>query len=283
MHLHKYIIGVAAALALVPAASAVAATIDGGPGGERLRGTRFDDVIRGNGGNDRILGRGGNDQLNGGLGNDRVFGGPGNDAIAGVQGNDWLNGGPGDDAVTGDANGTGDLTSFDRIFGGGGNDTLRGGDSRDRVYGGPGNDTSFGENGNDMMAGGTGDDTQYGGPGNDRIFANLGQDTTFGEDGNDNLWALARGDVQGAGDPVGDALDGGPGDDTFHTRDGELDRITCGDGNDRALLDQFDVITDATAANPNGSCERVARKPARPRESASEDARQSPAAANVQS
>ena len=119
-----------------------------------------------------------------------------------------------------------------------------------------------------------------GGPGDDTIFANLGQDTSSGGEGNDTLWALARGDVQpgpgGAVDQVGDTLDGGNGDDTFRTRDGEVDRITCGAGNDTALLDRVDVITDASAANPNGSCERVVRKPPRARDSRSEDAQQSP-------
>ncbi len=106
------------------------------------------------------------------------------------------------------------------------------------------------------MSGGSGDDTQYGGDGNDLIYANVGADTTYGEAGNDNLWALARADVtpgpNGETDTVGDTLDGGPGDDTFHTRDGEVDRITCGDGNDTALLDNVDVITDATADEPQG-------------------------------
>jgi Ca2+-binding RTX toxin-like protein len=131
------------------------------------------------------------------------------------------------------------------------------------------------------MAGGTGDDHQDGGPGNDVIFANLGQDVDSGGDGNDVLWALARGDVQpgpgGAVDQAGDTLDGGNGDDTFRTRDGEVDRITCGAGNDTALLDQVDVIADATAANPNGSCERVIRKAPHGRgESKAEDTQQSP-------
>ena len=65
--------------------------------------------------------------------------------------------------------------------------------------------------------------------------------------------------------PVGDTLDGGNGDDVFRTRDGEVDRITCGPGNDRALLDNVDVITDATAESPNGSCETVQRKARAPR------------------
>ncbi|MEY2442375.1 MAG: hypothetical protein QOJ46_1801 [bacterium] len=272
------LVGAALSIGLVVPASALAATIIGGPAGEHLRGTNHPDMIDGNGGNDVIHGRDGADRLIGGTGNDRVFGMRGNDTITGVQGNDFLNGGPGDDAITGDANGTGDLTSFDRIFGASGNDMLRGGDSADRIYGGTGNDTSYGENGNDRMAGGTGDDHQEGGPGNDVIFANLGVDTSLGGDGNDVLWALARGDVApGPGvDQVGDTLDGGNGDDVFRTRDGEVDRIMCGPGNDTALLDNVDVIIDATAAAPNGSCEVVKRHAPRPADSRSEDAQQSP-------
>jgi hypothetical protein len=125
----------AAALALLPA-TAYAATIQGGPGNERLRGTRAADVIDGNAGNDRIFGLAGDDRLVGGLGNDRIFGGAGNDTILGAGGNDWLNGGPGNDAISGDANDTGDRTSFDRIFGAGGDDTLRGGDPAFRIPGG---------------------------------------------------------------------------------------------------------------------------------------------------
>ena len=49
------------------------------------------------------------------------------------------------------------------------------------------------------------------------------------------------------------------GNDTFKTRDGEADVIDCGPGVDTALLDFKDVIADATAQNPNGSCEVVNR------------------------
>src|SRR5439155_9339389 len=111
-------------------------------------------------------------------------------------------------------------------------------------------------------------------------------DPSSGGAGDDVLWALARSDVQpgpgGAVDQVGDTLDGGPGNDTFRTRDGEVDRITCGDGDDTALLDQVDVITDATAANPNGSCERVVRQAPKPKDSRTEDAQQAPKDAQVQ-
>src|SRR3954454_4096469 len=283
MHLRKSTIGAIAALALIPG-TALAATIDGGPGNDRLRGTHDADLINGHAGNDRIHGFAGDDTLLGESGNDRIFGGGGNDMVRGTAGNDWLNGGPGDDTVIGDNNATGDLTSFDRIFGGSGNDTLKGGDSRDRMFGGSGNDTSDGENANDVMSGGTGDDVQNGGDGNDTIYANLGNDPSYGGNGNDRLWALARGDVHpgpiGEVDQAGDALDGGPGNDVFRTRDGEVDRITCGDGNDVAFLDAVDVITDATAENANGSCEKVIRKQPKTRDDHSENTQQAPASAN---
>jgi Ca2+-binding RTX toxin-like protein len=122
-----------------------------------------------------------------------------------------------------------------------------------------------------------GNDTSHGGAGNDRIFANLGQDVSFGDDGNDDLWAMARGDVDPNVplDTVGDNLNGGNGNDTFHARDGEVDMITCGEGNDDARLDTVDVITDATPTNPNGSCERVVRQAPQANEDQAENQQQS--------
>jgi Ca2+-binding RTX toxin-like protein len=138
------------------------------------------------------------------------------------------------------------------------------------VHGGDGNDQSFGNNGNDLMSGGNGDDVQYGGDGNDRIFANLGRDTTYGGNGNDDLWALARGDVTAPGDPLGDTLFGEAGNDTIHVRDGEVDNVDCGGGdNDRVIADSFDIV----AAN----CEHVFRRDPAPRQDASENSTQSPA------
>jgi hypothetical protein len=272
---------IAAASLIIPATALAVTTINGGPGNNHLRGTVGNDIINGNGGNDRIHALAGDDQVNGGRGNDRAFGNAGNDVIAGVQGNDWLNGGAGDDTISGDANNTGDRTSFDRIFGASGNDTLRGGDSMDRMYGGTGNDKSYGESGHDRMSGGTGDDLQDGGAGNDTIFANRGNDISVGGDGNDVLWALARADVSGPNDIIGDSLDGGNGDDVLRTRDGETDQITCGAGNDKALLDNADVITDATTENPNGSCETVQRKAPKASDTKSEDAQEKVAAERV--
>ena len=98
-----------------------------------------------------------------------------------------------------------------------------------------------------------GNDRQFGGNGNDTIYAARGNDESWGEEGDDTLWALARADVHGPNDMHGDVLHGGPGNDTFRTRDGEADVIDCGPGIDTARIDFKDVL-----ANP-AECEVVNR------------------------
>ena len=96
MHVRKSFIGAAAALAVIPAGTALRRDHPGWSTAARTcAGRNAPDHIDGNGGNDRIHGFAGDDELIGGPGNDRVFGGRGNDTIRGVQGNDWLNGGAG--------------------------------------------------------------------------------------------------------------------------------------------------------------------------------------------
>jgi Ca2+-binding RTX toxin-like protein len=131
------------------------------------------------------------------------------------------------------------------------------------MHGGRGNDTIDGQIGRDVMFGDGGDDLLNGGGGNDFLSAGRGVDVLNGGEGNDVLRAAAPGDVHPGGDQVGDTVDGGPGNDRINTRDGEVDRITCGPGFDRAVLDERDVITDSSASAPKGSCERVVRRPAR--------------------
>jgi Ca2+-binding RTX toxin-like protein len=113
------------------------------------------------------------------------------------------------------------------------------------------------------MFGGPGDDVQNGGGGDDVIRSGLGVDFADGGEGNDVLRAGAPRDVRPPHDQVGDTVVGGAGNDRFYTRDGEVDRITCGPGFDRAFIDGRDVITDSSASAPKGSCERVNRRPAR--------------------
>jgi Ca2+-binding RTX toxin-like protein len=207
----------ALATSAVTASVALAAMIDGGPRGERLRGTNAADRIAGHGGPDRI----------------RALAGP---------------------------------------------DVLAGGLGRDFVHAGLGDDVSAGQAGRDVMAGGPGDDRQDGGAGNDRIFANRGADESWGGRGDDVLWAMARKDVvpgpRGAVDTVADTLHGGAGDDRFRTRDGEADRIDCGEGRDVAVLDTVDVIVDATAEHAIGSCELVHRAAPAQRGGQEEDAQE---------
>lgn len=59
-----------------------------------------------------------------------------------------------------------------------------------------------------------------------------------------------------------DVITGGDGNDKIDARDGAVDRVTCGAGDDVAKLDPEDVIADATEENPKGSCERVIRSSA---------------------
>ncbi|MEA2437714.1 MAG: hypothetical protein QOF65_2270, partial [Thermoleophilaceae bacterium] len=166
----------------------------------------------------------------------------------------------------------------DIVFGAAGDDTVNGGPNHDRLFGGHGNDTVNGDGGHDLVSGGTGDDVEHGGARGDRMFANAGVDELFGDGGNDQLWALARADVNTSNGPdtTADTVHGGDGNDTIHTRDGEADKIDCGAGHDHALLDQQDVIVDATAGNPNGSCEVVTRADPKSQDNNTENAQQSP-------
>ena len=89
----------------------------------------------------------------------------------------------------------------------------------------------------------------------DRLIGRAGHDRLFGGRGHDLL-------VGGAGR---DVARGGRGNDTIRMRDGERDRVTCGRGRDRAVLDSADKILDARRAKPNGRCEKVARPAAPPK------------------
>ena len=118
-------IGIVLALALLPAVAGSApkkcegrsATIAGGDGNNRIRGTEGPDVIDAGGGNDTIRGLGGDDRVCGGEGNDTVYGGEGDDAIRGGEDFDTLVGDAGDDAIEPEA-------GHDIADGGPGSDTV---------------------------------------------------------------------------------------------------------------------------------------------------------------
>ena len=124
------------------ARGAVACTLVGTAGKDRLKGTKRRDVICGLGGADLITGLAGNDTLIGGPGNDRIRGSGGKDRLLGNAGRDRLAGNAGKD----------------RLLGNGGKDRLLGGAGGDALVGGRAADYLLGSRGRDRMSGGAGND-----------------------------------------------------------------------------------------------------------------------------
>jgi hypothetical protein len=142
----------------------------------------------------------------GGTGNDTIATGQGNDTLDGGSGTDTLRGGAGSDTVT-YASATAPVTAALGGSAGNGasgeNDTIAA--DVENLTGGPGDDTLTGDGGPNVLSGGAGNDTLDGGAG-------------------------------------ADTLDGGAGNDTFAARDGEVDSLLCGDGQDGGSADTADVI-----------------------------------------
>jgi hypothetical protein len=90
---------------------------------------------------------------------------------------------------------------------------LKGTKHADRLSGGPRAETLKGGKGNDRLSGGGGNDLLLGGPGNDRLTGGRGRDSLRGESGNDIL----------------------------NARDGKADRVDCGPGRDKAIVDAIDA------------------------------------------
>ena len=147
---------------------------------------------------------------------DRISGGRGRDTVRAQAGADCVSGGPSGDRLAGEG-------GADRLSGNRGADRLFGGRGRDRLIGGPGNDGLSGRSGNDRLVGGPGPDRLNGGGGNDRISAGGGTNR----------------------------LSGGPGNDRLSARNGKVDKIRCGGGQDRVVADSDDNVA--------GNCEIVRR------------------------
>ena len=113
------------------------------------------------------------------------------------------------------------MGSASTLTGLGGDDRLRGGDGPDRLDGGTGNDS---------LDGGFGDDAIVGGPGRDTISADL----AGGDCG--PLWCKL---------PYGN--------DTIDARDGEIDSVTCGAGQDTVTADAADVVAPDCETVQRGS------------------------------
>jgi Ca2+-binding RTX toxin-like protein len=194
--------------------TAIAATVAGNAGNDKLTGGSKADTLRGGAGNDTLTGGAGSDTLSGGKGNDTLSGSAGDaDVLDGGPGADKLAGGAGTDVAfygTRTAAVTADLDGAARDDGERGEkDTIAsdveglvGGDGNDKLTGGTGENLIWGGSGDDVLRGGKGPDTMYGEAGNDRLFGDADDDYLVGEDEDDD------------GNPIGsdqarDQLDGG--------------------------------------------------------------------------
>ena len=237
---------------------------EGGPG---------NDTISAEDGTDVVLGADGNDVLDGGAGDDEVRGGEGDDTVRGDRyaepGADIVDGGPGRDLgdewndparsdnppvtiVQDGAPGDGrpgendNVTSIER-FSNGSHGTIEGTAGADSIVTwGNGDSTIRGLDGADEIQTGSKKDTITGGGGADDVSAGFGDDVITGGAGADVI-----------------AADGGNvycgyytcevpfGNDKVYVRDGEVDSVDCGVGQDFVEADAGDVV----AAN----CETVER------------------------
>jgi Ca2+-binding RTX toxin-like protein len=253
-----------------------AATCNDASNGDR---TRFDCDRRRN---TRIEGTSGADSVKGscfGVESLLVFAaGDGNDEVtAPTCGGGGIDLGAGDDVAAASGLVLGGAGN-DVVRGGAGNDTLDGGDGRDTVAGEAGNDTVRGGPGRDLLIGGTGADLIEGGEGTDtasfedrdaahpvtltldgdindgepnegdrierdveNLIGGAGGDTLIGDANPNDIDGGDGGDVIDAGGGP-DFVDAGAGNDRVFARDGAQDRIHCGDGNDLATVDAFDIV-----------------------------------------
>jgi Ca2+-binding RTX toxin-like protein len=100
---------------------------------------------------------------------------------------------------------------------------IRGNRRSNRLIGTSDGDRIAGLGGADLIKGRGGDDCANGGAGVDRVLGGGGNDKLTGGHGSDNL-------------------NGGSGNDVLRARDRSPDRVRCGPGNDRAVVDRHDRV-----------------------------------------
>ena len=183
-------------------------------------------------------------------GDDAFDGGAGSDRIAWAEFTDPMRvdlrlagrqdtGAAGRDAITG----------FEDVQTAQGDDVLIGTDGPDNLYGGDGKDLILGLGGTDKIVGGDGEDTaSYAIPPagvtqgvNVSLFKqNVVQDT--GGAGTDQLEGIQN----LIGSPYADVLTGNDAANRFEVRDGQGDRVACGNGVDAVVgdVEGTDSITD---------------------------------------
>lgn len=127
------------------------------------------------------------------------------------------------------------------VEGGFGDDTITGGPGPDLLDGGAGNDRIDGGAGDDRIEGGLGDDTINGGQNKDHLFGGSGKDVINGDSGDDEIDG-GLGDDSIDGGQGADVIRGDAGGDRVASRDGFIDNINCGLGQDSLTRDANDVV-----------------------------------------
>jgi putative metal-binding protein/hemolysin type calcium-binding protein len=263
-------------------------SVDAGDGADVVNGSTRRDVIHGGPGNDSLNGLGGNDDLFGDAGADALTGSSGGDVIDGGGDRDGVHyedhaagvsvtvgAGAGDDGNASDgAPGARDTVSTaEDVIGTAADDSLSGDGSANALTGGGGNDVLAGGAGDDVLDGGAGANTASFADHAAPVTVNLADPGTDGAAGeHDTLVAIrdllgGTGDDTLVGDPQanvirggagkdivigqsgGDFLFGDTGDDDMRAKDDETDNVDCGDGADKASLDDIDLAVacdDAT-------------------------------------
>jgi Ca2+-binding RTX toxin-like protein len=244
-------------------------TLDGGAGDDTINGGSGDDVLRGGDGADDLRGKSGRDRLEGGAGNDVLHPDGYEDASA-----DVVDGGAGVDTIDSDYSSrfTEDDPPVAFTLAGGADDgrpgegddirdverivlniagSYTGSDGADefRIAQITGSVTLKGLGGDDLLRGADGSDRLEGGTGDDTLDAGFGDDVIVGGPGKDAIY----GDLRGG--------DCGPawcklpyGNDTIDARDGEVDSIACGVGQDTVKADRIDVVaSDCETVDTSGA------------------------------
>jgi Ca2+-binding RTX toxin-like protein len=196
--------------------------LDGGPGNDKLTGTRGDDVL--------LAGPDGRDLLRAGRGSDALISETGRDVLRGGRGNDQLvTDDPCDGHVFAGGPGRGDIAGFARAprarlrarIGGKAVDVRKARCRGTRVR--RSNEILEGTRNGDVLIGTPGNDPLIlGGAGSDRLIGRGGDDLLLGENGRD-------------------AFFGGKGRDVLKAKDGRRDlRLDCGPGSDYVKRDGID-------------------------------------------
>jgi Ca2+-binding RTX toxin-like protein len=254
--------------------------LDGGAGKDTIHGWDTDETLLGGPGDDELDGFGGADHIEGGDGNDQlapetyhepasdyVDGGPGLDTV-----DDWTipsddynppisvsMDGAANDGRPGEDDNVVNVEKIESHVSG----LLGGGDGDDvfTVYANldEGNSTLVGNGGNDKLTAGDYQDTLDGGAGSDVLVGGLGNDAITGGPGQDTISGDATASTCGIYSckiPFGN--------DTINARDGEVDTIDCGVGQDTAVVDAIDVVSSCETVDVAGATPQPGPPPGGP-------------------